>query len=352
MLKNQKKILITGAAGFIGSALSKNLIKEGKSIVGIDNLNLYYDKKLKLDRLKDIEIFNSIKKGGWIFEKCDISDRNHIFELFKKYKPTIVINLAAQAGVRYSLKNPESYIQNNIIGFSNILDACIKNKVENFLFASSSSVYGSNKKVPFSEDDCVDHPVSLYAATKRSNELIAHSYSHNYGLACTGLRFFTVYGPWGRPDMAPMIFTKSILEKKPIDIYNFGKMQRDFTFIDDIVNCISACSEKPAFADLEFDFFNPKPSVSFAPFRILNIGNGNPIELLDFINILEEKLGLKAIKNFTNMQRGDVKKTFAETSNIYNWAGFKPKTNLKIGVDIFLQWYLNYYHNKKFVSSF
>ena len=258
-----------------------------------------------------------------------------------------MIHLAAQAGVRYSIQNPQSYIQSNLLGFSNILDACSNYKVKNLIYASSSSVYGLNKKIPFEEDQRADHPVSLYAATKRSNELLlAHSYSHIYGIPCTGLRFFTVYGPWGRPDMAPMIFSKSIHENKPIEIFNYGNMLRDFTYVDDVVNCISLCCDKPATRDSEFDYLNTLPSSSFAPHRIFNIGNSKPIELLEFIQILEKEIGQKAIRNFQKMQKGDVISTSANIKNIKNWVGFEPKVNLKEGIKLFVKWYGNYYIKK------
>ncbi len=334
-------ILITGAAGFIGSALSIKLLDKGKKVIGIDNLNSYYDLKLKRDRLKNIDIHSKYFKN-WHFEKCDITNRKKLFNLFKIYNPSIVINLAAQAGVRYSIQNPQSYIKSNLLGFSNILDACANYKVENLLYASSSSVYGLNQKTPFEENDRADHPVSLYAATKRSNELLAHSYSHIYGIPCTGLRFFTVYGPWGRPDMAPMIFTKSILENRPIDIFNHGNMLRDFTYIDDIVNCISMCSDKPATKDSNFEYSSTLPSSSFAPHRIFNIGNSKPIKLTTFIKLLEEEIGQKAIKNFQKMQKGDVLSTYANMDSIKNWIGFEPKVNIKDGIKLFVKWYKNY----------
>ena len=342
MSLNNKNILVTGAAGFIGAALSLKLLNKGKKIVGIDNLNSYYDIKLKMNRLKNIDIQNEYT-GNWEFKKFDITNRKKLFNLFEVYKPSIVINLAAQAGVRYSIQNPQSYIKNNLLGFSNILEACSKYQVENLLYASSSSVYGLNKRLPFDEDQRVDHPVSLYAATKRSNELLAHSYSHIHGIPCTGLRFFTVYGPWGRPDMAPMIFSKAIIENKPIDIFNYGNMLRDFTYIDDVVNCIYLCCDKPATRDSKFDYSNSLPSSSFAPHRIFNIGNSKPVELTKFIEILEKEIGQKAIRNFQTMQKGDVISTFASMENIKNWVGFEPKVNLKEGIKLFVNWYRNYY---------
>ena len=256
---------------------------------------------------------------------------------------TIVINLAAQAGVRYSIENPSSYIQSNLVGFSNLLEQCRHHKVSNLIFASSSSVYGGNKKLPFSEAHSVDHPVSLYAATKKANELMAHSYSHLYGIPCTGLRFFTVYGPFGRPDMAPMIFAKSILDKKPINVFNYGKMKRDFTYIDDIIEGVYRCCYKPAYIDEQFDFFNPNQSTSFAPFRIFNIGNSKPIELLRFIEILEDELGFKAVKNFLPIQPGDVEATSANIDLLENWVGFKPSYSIEKGLSKFAKWFLEYY---------
>jgi len=338
------KILITGSGGFIGAALTNRFLKNGDSVVGIDNLNAYYEKSLKLARLKNIYQENLNSKSKWIFEEFDLEDYEKLESIFLKIKPDIVINLAAQAGVRYSINNPKSYIKSNIVGFQNIIQLCAKYEVSNFLFASSSSVYGGNKKLPFKEDQLVSHPINLYAATKISNELIAHSYSHLYKLSCTGLRFFTVYGPWGRPDMAPMIFTKSIIEEKVIDIYNFGKMRRDFTFIDDIVDGIFLCAQKPAEINKSFyDSFFSDPSSSFAPFNILNIGNGNPINLLDFINELENQLGKKAIKNFVEIQPGEIVDTIADISKISKWVNFSPKVNFKKGIKLFVRWYLNYY---------
>ena len=340
---NSSRILVTGAAGFIGSALVKKLLLDNLNILGLDNLNTYYSQKLKEDRLKNIELLKSKNKGNWSFEKGDLVDREKIFETFSKFKPDVVVNLAAQAGVRYSIDNPDVYIQSNILGFSNLLDACKKNDVKNLIFASSSSVYGGNKKIPFTENDPVDHPVSLYAATKKANELVAHSYSHIYNLPCTGLRFFTVYGPWGRPDMAPMIFTKLILENKPIDIFNFGKMQRDFTYIDDVVEAIYRCCCKPATSDNNFDFYNPSSASSFAPYRIFNLGNSDPVDLLEFIKILEEELGVEAIKNYKDMQIGDVVATASDNKKLNDWIGFSPKTKLRDGVRNFVNWYKNYY---------
>jgi len=336
------RILVTGAAGFIGAALSQQLLKVGENVYGIDNLNSYYSQKLKLDRIKNIENDTSAS-GKWKFEKCDLTDDRKLNEIFKNFSPEVVVNLAAQAGVRYSIKEPTAYIKSNIVGFNNVLEKCVKFKVRNLIYASSSSVYGINKEESFKEDHPVNHPVSLYAATKRSNELIAHTYSHIFGLPATGLRFFTVYGPWGRPDMAPMIFTKSILEKQPLDIYNFGKMQRDFTFINDITEAIIRCCYKPASVDEDFDFNSPNASTSFAPHRIFNVGNSNPVKLLDFVETLENELGIRAKLNLKCIQKGDVTSTISDTKKLKDWINFKPQTSLKEGINKFLIWYKDYY---------
>ena len=330
-------ILVTGAAGFIGAALSLELIKNGMSVVGIDNLNDYYDTSLKKRRLEIINKFKLKRKLSWNFYKCDISHSTALKKIFHKFNPTIVINLAAQAGVRYSITYPEKYINSNLVGFSNILENCIKYQIQHLIFASSSSVYGGNKQIPFAEDQNVDNPLSLYGATKKSNELMAHAYSHLYSLPVTGLRFFTVYGPWGRPDMAPMKFTKSILNKKPIDIYNNGNLSRDFTYIDDIIQGIYKCCFKPA------TIIKNKMSYSMAPYRIFNIGNGNPIKLLEFINLLEKKLEVKALRNYLPMQQGDVFETSANTENLRNWINYKPNTNIEEGLEKFVEWYKKYY---------
>tara|TARA_Y100001978_G_C23680175_1_gene428581 strand:- start:93 stop:1130 length:1038 start_codon:yes stop_codon:yes gene_type:complete len=342
MSSKKRTILITGIAGFIGSALAKKFLLHTEKIIGIDNLNDYYDLNLKKNRLKDIEN-NSPFYSNYIFQEVDLIDKKKLDYIFQTYKPEIVINLAAQAGVRYSLKDPESYINSNLVGFGNILECCRKFKIKNFIYASSSSVYGGNKCLPFEEDQSVDHPVSLYAATKKSNELMAHSYSHLFNLPSTGLRFFTVYGPWGRPDMAPMIFAKSIFNNIPIEIYNYGKMERDFTYIDDIVNAIYLCSLKPAISDNKFDSQNPNPSTSFAPHRIFNLGNSRPIGLMSFIETLESEIGIKAIKNYREMQPGDVVATSAETSRIEDWIQYKPNTSFKYGIKKFVKWFSDYY---------
>jgi len=337
------KILITGAAGFIGAALSKRLILEGYKVIGIDNLNMYYDKKLKLDRLEEIKKNVNVKFNNWKFEKLSLEDKNQLEEIFIKYYPTIVINLAAQAGVRYSIENPRSYLNSNVVGFFNLLDCCRRFNIKNLIYSSSSSVYGGNKNLPFSEDNAVDHPMSFYAATKKSNELMAHSFSHIYGIPTTGLRLFTVYGPWGRPDMAPMIFTKSIFERKPIEIYNFGNMKRDFTYIDDVVECIFRICSKPAQSDKNFNLYNPSPSLSFAPYRIFNVGNSQSVSLLNFIKTLESAIGIKAIKTFKEIQPGDVEETSSNNSKLLDQIKFCPNTSLKKGVSYLIKWYKEYY---------
>tara|TARA_B100000989_G_C19531274_1_gene470064 strand:+ start:2744 stop:3769 length:1026 start_codon:yes stop_codon:yes gene_type:complete len=333
-----KRYLITGAAGFIGSRVVEELLLQGHYVIGIDNLNSYYNIELKKDRLKNIEKIISDKKN-WKFFKSDIKDSDSLKIIFEDFKPEIVINLAAQAGVRYSIKNPKAYIESNLVGFANILEMCRNFKIEHLLYASSSSVYGANRNIPYHEDHQVNHPISLYAATKKSNELMAHSYSNLYSLKSTGLRFFTVYGPWGRPDMAPMIFAKSILSRKPIKIFNNGEMMRDFTFIDDIVKAVCKCSLKFPEINEKFDYYNPKPSSSFAPHKIFNIGNSNPINLLKFIEILENALGVKSKKIFKPLQPGDVLETFASTNKLKEWINYQPSTNIEDGVYEFANWF-------------
>ena len=335
-----KTILVTGSAGFIGFHLCKRLLELGNTVIGIDNLNSYYERNLKEKRLK---IIDHLKLDSWKFIKLDFTNKELTEKVFEKYRPGIVVNLAAQAGVRYSLENPNAYIFSNIVGFSNILECCRKSKVEHLLYASSSSVYGGNTKVPFSENDSVNHPVSLYAATKRSNELMAHSYSHLFGISCTGLRFFTVYGPWGRPDMAPMIFADAIINNKPLNIFNYGKMSRSFTFIDDVVFILTKLINKPAIPDKFFDTNKPKSSSSWCPYRILNIGSDNAIELMEFIYALEKEFGLEAKKDFKPMQKGDVINTLADNTLINEWIGHYPKASLRKGVKIFVDWYKDYY---------
>tara|TARA_B100000963_G_scaffold117663_1_gene102409 strand:- start:2405 stop:3427 length:1023 start_codon:yes stop_codon:yes gene_type:complete len=337
------RILITGVAGFIGYHLAKDLLQKSWNVIGLDNLNSYYEKQLKLDRLKDLDSISKQNFSEWEFKKLDLIDENLLEEIFKKKKPEIVINLAAQAGVRYSLENPKAYISSNIVGFSNILECCRKYPVKNFIYASSSSVYGGNKKLPFSESSNVDHPVSLYAATKKSNELIAHSYSHLYGISCTGLRLFTVYGPWGRPDMAPMIFTKAIFDDKPLKIFNHGLMKRDFTYINDVIQCITKLIDKPAKENNKYNMQNPDPAKSWCPHQVFNLGNNSTVKLMNFISILEREIGKKAIKEFLPMQQGDVEETFANTEKIFEYIGFKPTTSIEKGIKEFITWYKKYY---------
>ena len=338
----KRNVLVTGAAGFIGAAIAKRLILNGDFVIGIDNISSYYDISLKRKRLKEIEDLSS-NKINWNFYKTSIEDHQSLCKVFEKHKPEIVINLAAPAGVRYSLKDPHSYVQTNLVGFGNLLDLIKSFSVQNFIYASSSSVYGGNKKLPYMESDPVNHPVSLYAATKRSNELIAHSYSHIYGIPSTCLRFFTVYGPSGRPDMAPMIFAKSILNSEPIKIFNYGKMSRDFTYIDDVVESIFRCSFKKARSNNSFNSEDPDPATSKAPHIILNIGNSKSVKLLKFIEILEDYLGKKAIKEFHPIQPGDVVNTFADTSCLKNWINFAPNITIEEGLYKFAKWYKDYY---------
>ena len=332
------KILVTGVAGFIGMHSAKKLLDEGHEVIGIDNLNDYYDVTLKEDRLKLLEGYKNFR-----FLKLDIKDQKDVADLFKKESPQRVLHLAAQAGVRYSIQNPYIYIDSNIQGFINILEGCRTIKTEHLVFASSSSVYGGNTKVPFSEHDNVDHPVSLYGATKKANELMAHTYSHLYQIPTTGLRFFTVYGPWGRPDMSPMLFTKAILADEPIQVFNHGDMMRDFTYIDDIVASVNETLFKTAMPNINFDGQHPDPATSHAPYRIFNIGNSHPVPLMQFIETIEDALGKKAIKRMMGMQAGDIKITSADTSELNQWINFKPNTSIKEGVTRFIDWYKNYY---------
>jgi UDP-glucuronate 4-epimerase len=332
------KILVTGVAGFIGMHSAKKLLDDGHEIIGIDNLNDYYDVSLKEDRLKALESYKNFR-----FLKLDIKDQKDVLNLFKKESPQRVLHLAAQAGVRYSIQNPYVYIDSNIQGFINILEGCRAIKTEHLVFASSSSVYGGNEKVPFSEHDNVDHPVSLYAATKKANELMAHTYSHLYQIPTTGLRFFTVYGPWGRPDMSPMLFTKAILANEPIQVFNHGDMMRDFTYIDDVIASVNETLFKTATPNINFDAKHPDPATSHAPYRIFNIGNSEPVPLMHFIETIENALGKKAIKNMVDMQAGDVKVTSADTSELNQWVNFRPNTSIKEGVKRFVDWYKNYY---------
>ena len=336
-----KRVLVTGAAGFIGSTLANRLLERGDEVIGIDNLNDYYDvelKKARLNLISNHENFTDIR--------INIEDREAVFDAFKKYKPSRVVNLAAQAGVRYSLKNPHAYINTNIVGFINILEGCRHNNVEHLIFASSSSVYGANTNYPFSIHNNVDHPVSLYAASKKSNELMAHTYSHLFNLPTTGLRFFTVYGPWGRPDMALFMFTKNILAGKPIDVFNYGDHKRDFTYIDDIVEGVIRTLDNTATANPDWTGDQPDPGTSNAPWRIYNIGSNNPCTLLRYIEVLEDCLGKKAIKNMLPLQPGDVPYTYANTDDLMNDVGFKPDTKIEDGIAKFVEWYKNYYEIK------
>lgn len=332
------KILLTGAAGFIGMHTSIRLLDRGDTVIGVDNLNDYYDVSLKEARLARLKQY-----PNFIFLKLNVEDKKGIAEAFKQHRPQRVIHLAAQAGVRYSLENPHAYIDSNIQGFLNILEGCRHNAVESLAYASSSSVYGGNTALPFSEHQNIDHPVSLYAATKKANELMAHTYSHLFNIPTTGLRFFTVYGPWGRPDMALFLFIKAILDGKPIDVFNHGQMVRDFTYIDDIVEGVIRVNDRPAEIDPAFDAANPDPSTSNAPYRVFNIGNNQPTHLMDYIGALESALGLKAEKNYLPMQMGDVPATAANTDELERWVGFNPNTPVAIGVAKFVNWYKDFY---------
>lgn len=334
----KSKILVTGAAGFIGFHLCRRLLERGDAVVGLDNLNEYYDVHLKINRLRQIA-----REQNFRPVRLDLADREGIAALFKEEKFDIVVNLAAQAGVRYSLVNPYSYIDSNISGFLNILEGCRHHHVSHLVFASSSSVYGANTKMPFSVHHNVDHPVSLYAATKKANELMAHAYSSLYGIPSTGLRFFTVYGPWGRPDMAYFLFTQAILEGRPIDVFNYGKMQRDFTYIYDIVGGVVGVMDKAPGPDPGWSGNDPDSATSYAPYRLYNIGNNNPVELMHFIEVLEDCLGKKAVKNLLPMQAGDVPATCADVDDLVRDTGFRPSTPVEEGVRKFVEWYKAYY---------
>ena len=332
------KILVTGAAGFIGMTTSLRLLARGDEVVGLDNLNDYYEVSLKENRLKRLT-----SHANFRFIKLDVGERAGMEALFASEKFDRVIHLAAQAGVRYSIQNPHAYVDSNLVGFTNVLEGCRHNEVQHLVYASSSSVYGGNTKMPFSEHDSVDHPISLYAATKKANELMAHTYSHLYGLPTTGLRFFTVYGPWGRPDMALFLFTRAILEGRPIDVFNHGNMQRDFTYVDDIVEGVIRVVDKTAVVNPEYDPILADPATSNAPYRVFNIGNNNPVQLLDFIGAIEDALGMKAEKRLLPLQDGDVPATYANTDLLNDWVGFVPGTSVREGVGRFIAWYRDYY---------
>ncbi|MDR1877905.1 MAG: NAD-dependent epimerase [Flavobacteriaceae bacterium] len=348
------KILITGTAGFIGYHLAEALAKRGDEITGLDNINDYYDVDLKYGRLhasgfakQDIEynrLIRSSKYPNFSFIKLNLEDKENLEKLFEQEKFDQVINLAAQAGVRYSLVNPQAYIDSNIVGFLNILECCRNYAIKHLTYASSSSVYGLNEKQPFSTKDNIDHPVSLYAASKKSNELMAHTYSHLFGIPTTGLRFFTVYGPWGRPDMAFFIFTKSILENKPVKVYNYGKMQRDFTYISDIVEGVIRVNDNLPKGNKNWDAKQPDPSSSIAPYKVYNIGSSNPMELTDFIETIEEELGKKAEKNLLPIQPGDVPATYADITDLVENLGYRPQTSVKEGIKNFISWYRDFYN--------
>jgi UDP-glucuronate 4-epimerase len=333
-----RNILVTGAAGFIGFHLSKYLLGKNEQLFGIDDLNNYYDVNLKLARLEQLK-----KQPNFHFYQTSLANREEMTKLFAETKFDIVVNLAAQAGVRYSIENPHAYIDSNVVGFSNILEGCRHSKVNHLVFASSSSVYGANTKMPFSTHDNVDHPLSLYAATKKANELLAHTYSHLYKLPTTGLRFFTVYGPWGRPDMALFMFTKAMVAGEPINVFNQGEMQRDFTYIDDIVEGIVRVMDKVPLPNPTWSGDTPDPGTSNAPYKIYNIGNNQPVELMYFIKVLEDCLGKQAKKNMLPMQLGDVPATYADIDDLYHDVGFKPNTPIELGIERFVAWYKDYY---------
>ena len=336
--RTSNKVLVTGAAGFIGFHVSKRLLERGDEVVGLDNLNDYYDVNLKLARLKQITMDPNFKPV-----RLDLQDREGMKRLFEEEKFDMVVNLAAQAGVRYSLINPHSYIDTNLVGFCNVLEGCRHNGVKHLVFASSSSVYGANTNMPFSVHHNVDHPVSLYAATKKANELMAHTYASLFKVPCTGLRFFTVYGPWGRPDMALFLFTKAIIEGRPIDVFNYGKMQRDFTYIGDIVEGVVRVMDRVAVPNPDWSGNEPDSATSYAPYKLYNIGNNNPVELMRYIEVLEQCLGKKAEKNLLPIQAGDVPATYADVDDLMNDVGFKPATTIEEGIQKFVEWYKGYY---------
>jgi len=336
-------VLVTGAAGFIGFHLSRRLLERGTAVLGFDNMNPYYDPALKRARLGQLKATAARTGSSFQLIEANLEDRAAVEAAFAAHKPQQVVNLAAQAGVRYSIENPAAYIQSNLVGFGHILEGCRQHGIEHLVYASSSSVYGGNTNLPFSERQGVDHPVSLYAASKKANELMAHTYSHLYKLPATGLRFFTVYGPWGRPDMALFLFTKAILEGKPIQVFNNGEMVRDFTFVDDIVESVLRVLDKPATPDSEFNAAFPDPATSWAPHRIFNIGNSNPTPLMVYIEAIENALGITAIKEFLPLQPGDVPATAANTSALEAYTGFKPNTPVEEGVALFVTWYREFY---------
>jgi UDP-glucuronate 4-epimerase len=333
-----ENVLVTGAAGFIGYHLAERLLGDGCNVVGLDNLNPYYDVSLKEARLDRLQ-----KEANFSFERMDLAERKQLQDLFARSGFDVVVNLAAQAGVRYSLENPHAYVDSNLVGFVNLLECCRHHAVQHLVFASSSSVYGANTAMPFSVHHNVDHPVSLYAATKKANELMAHTYSHLYLLPCTGLRFFTVYGPWGRPDMALFLFTRAILENKPIQVFNHGKMQRDFTYIDDITEGVVRVMGRLPAANPQWSGDAPDPGTSYAPYKIYNIGNNNPVELIKFIEVIETALGKKATKLFMDLQPGDVVATYADVDDLTQDVGFKPATPIAVGIARFVQWYKQFY---------
>ena len=342
MADPSRPVLVTGAAGFIGAALCRRLLDRGDRVVGVDNLNSYYDPTLKRARLAGLDAV--APPGAWRFEALSLEQGDELIALVESERPRVVVNLAAQAGVRYSLENPAAYIQSNLVGFGHVLEGCRHHGVEHLVYASSSSVYGGNRNLPFDERQPVNHPVSLYAASKKANELMAHTYSHLYGLPATGLRFFTVYGPWGRPDMAPMLFARAIMAGDPIKVFNHGRMQRDFTYIDDIVEGVLRCCDKPATPNPEFDPLNPDPATAAAPHRVFNIGNSQPTPLLRFIEVMEQAFGQEAVKDFQPMQPGDVVATAANTAALEAWVGFRPSTPIELGVERFAAWYRGYFN--------
>ena len=342
MADPSRPVLVTGAAGFIGAALCRRLLDRGDRVVGVDNLNSYYDPTLKRARLAGLDAV--APPGAWRFEALSLEQGDELIALVESERPRVVVNLAAQAGVRYSLENPAAYIQSNLVGFGHVLEGCRHHGVEHLVYASSSSVYGGNRNLPFDERQPVNHPVSLYAASKKANELMAHTYSHLYGLPATGLRFFTVYGPWGRPDMAPMLFARAIMAGDPIKVFNHGRMQRDFTYIDDIVEGVLRCCDKPATPNPDFDPLNPDPATAAAPHRVFNVGNSEPTPLLRFIEVMEQAFGQEAVKDFQSMQPGDVVATAANTAALEAWVGFRPSTPIELGVERFAAWYRGYFN--------